>query len=402
MPEYRYTVVDTKGQTLRGTLEADNEETCLKIIRQRGLYCLELAPASLATRSISFGKGSSLTIKDLTVFCRQFATMLSAGIGVIKSLDILYHQMEKPGSKAVVKNVYETVQRGQSLSTALKAQEGAFPPLLVHMLEAGEASGTLENVMERSSEHFEKDLKVSNKVKNAMIYPAVLGILTVLVVVLLLTLVLPTFVTMFSSMGVELPLPTRILLGLSHSLTHYWYIYLTVIALIIIAWTNYIKRPSGRMKFDKFKTTMPVLGKLNIIVLCARFARTLSTLMRSGISMLRSLEIAAKVVNNAYYEKALAEVREDIRKGTALSAAIKRSELFPAMLVSMIAVGEESGALDEVLRKCAIFYDEESDGAIARMVGLLEPVMIIFMAVVVAFVLISIITPMYSMLTNVH
>lgn len=402
MPEYRYTVVDAKGQTLRGTLNAEDEETCLKIIRQRGLYCLELDETSLATRSITLKKDSRLSLKDLAVFCRQFATMLSAGVGVIKSLDILFHQMENQAAKAIVKKVYETVQRGQSLSTALHAQEGAFPPLLIHMLEAGEASGALEQVMERSSEHFEKDLKMANKIKNAMIYPAILGFLTIAVVVMLLTVVLPTFVSMYASMEVDLPLPTRILLGLSSSLTGYWYVYIIVLALIILAFMRFIKSPSGRLKFDKLKTTAPVIGRLNVIVICARFARTLSTLIQSGLPMLRSLEIASRVLNNAYYEKALVQVREDIRKGMSLSLALKRADLFPPMLVSMISVGEESGALEDVLGKSAAFYDEESDSAITRMVGLLEPAMIIVMALVVAFVLISVVTPMYGMLTNIR
>lgn len=402
MPEYRYTVVDSKGQTLRGTLKAEDEETCLKIIRQQGLYCLELSEASLATRSITLKKDKGLSPKDLAVFCRQFATMLSAGVGVIKCLDILYHQMEKPAAREIIKKVYETVQRGQSLSTALSAQEGAFPPLLVHMLEAGEASGSLEQVMERSSEHFEKDLKVANKVKNAMIYPAVLGFLTIAVVVMLLTVVLPTFITMYDSLGVDLPLPTRILIGLSSSLTNHWYIYLIVLAIIILAFMRFLRSPTGRLKFDKFKTTAPVIGKLNVIVISARFARTLSTLIQSGLPMLRSLEIASRVLGNAYYEKALAQVREDIRKGMSLSLALKKIDLFPAMFVSMVSVGEESGSLEDVLRKSAAFYDDESDTAIARMVGLLEPAMIIVMALVVAFVLISVVTPMYGMLTSIR
>jgi len=402
LPEFRYAVVDTKGQTLNGTMEADNIDSCRRIITQRGLYCIELAPASLATRSISFGKKPKFNAKELSVFCRQFSTMLTSGIGVIKSLDILYNQAEKPHLKAILKRVYESVQRGQSLSASFNAQNGAFPDLLINMVESGEASGTLDNVMANVAGHFEKSVKTNNKVRSAMMYPLILGCLTVVVVIVMMVFVLPTFIKMFDAAGAELPIPTQILIAISNSLTQYWYVYIVVISAVSLIWMNYIKSVKGRLNWDRAKTKMPVVGKLMVTILSASFARMLSTLMKSGIPLLKSLEITGKVLGNKYFEKHISDIREDIRKGIPLSASMKKTDIFPLMLLSMITIGEESGTLDEVMAKTAAFYDEEADAAVAKMVGLLEPLMICIMALIIGFIVVAIMLPMYGMMKTVQ
>lgn len=401
MPEFRYTVIDAKGQTLSGTMEADNIDACRRIITQRGLYCMELSPASLATRSISFGKKTKFKTKELSVFCRQFSTMLTSGIGVIKALDILYNQADQPHLKATIKKVYESVQRGQSLSASFSAQNGAFPDLMISMVESGEASGTLDSVMERLSEHFEKSVKTANKVRSAMMYPIILGCLTVVVVVILMVFVLPTFINMFETAGAELPVPTKILIAISNSLTGYWYVYIIVIASVSLIWTNYLKNENGRLQWDRFKTRMPAVGKLMVTILSARYARTIATLMKSGIPLLKTLEITARVLGNKFFEKHILEIREEIRKGIPLSAAMKKADIFPLMLLSMISIGEESGTLDDVLNKTATFYDEEADAAVSKLVGMLEPLMIIIMALIVGFIVVSIIMPMYGMMNSI-
>ena len=401
MPEFRYTVVDAKGQTLSGVIEADNKETCRKIIAQRGLFCLSVAPVSLASRSLSFGGKVKIKTKELSVFCRQFSTMLTSGIGIIKALDILHTQAGNPKFKAVLKNVYEGVQRGQALSGAMHAQNGAFPEMLVNMVEAGESGGTLDNVMGRLAGYFEKMVKTSNKVKSAMMYPIILAALTVCVVTMLLMFVLPVFIKLFESSGAPLPAPTQVLIAISRSLTGYWYIYLIVVAAVMIVSINYLKNERGRLNWDRLKTRMPVVGKLNVTIISARFARTLSAMMQSGIPLLKSLEITAKVLGNKYYERRVGDIRDDIKKGVPLSASLKKSGIFPLMLLSMISIGEESGTLDSVLVKTSDFYDEESDAAISKMVGILEPLMIIVMACVIGFIVVSIMLPMFTMSTLV-
>lgn len=397
MAEYNYTALDANGQSLSGVMEADSEEVCRKIIAQRGLYCLNVSPVSAASRSINIGS-AKIKLKELAVFCRQFSAMLVSGIGIIKSLDVLHSQTENPRFKVIIKRVYESVQRGQSLSSSLNAQEGAFPDLMISMVEAGEASGSLDTVMEKISDHFEKSIKTQNKVRNAMMYPIILSVLTVVVVIILMIFVVPVFIDMFSSSGAELPLPTRVLVAISNALTGYWYVFLGVGILIFIIFMSYIRNPEGRYNWDKLKTTAPKIGSLNVIVLSARFARTLATMMQSGIPLLKSLEITSNVLSNAYFERNVIDMVEDIRKGIAFSTAIKKIDIFPPMLVSMISIGEESGTLDEVLTKTANFYDEESDAAIAKMVGLLEPLMIVIMALIIGFIVVSIILPMYGMM----
>jgi type IV pilus assembly protein PilC len=399
--EFRYSVIDSKGLPVSGVIEAASEDVCRKIFAQRGLFCLELTPASIASRSLNIGGKLKYKTKDLAIFCRQFSAMLSSGIGVIKCLDILYSQCDNPAQKLILKKVYESVQRGQSFSASLKSQSPAFPEFLINMVEAGESSGTLDGVMERAAANFEKTLKTGNKVKSAMMYPIILGILTVVVVIILMVAVLPVFAQMFEAAGTTLPLPTRMLMGLSNSLLSYWYVYIIVVCIVSIGWMNFLKSNGGRMKFDTFKTRMAIIGKLNVTVISARFARTLSTLMQSGIPMLKSIEVAAKVLGNKYFEKVLYDIREEIRRGTSLSVAIKRANVFPAMLVSMISIGEESGTLDDVLSKTAAFYDEEADAATVKMVGLMEPLMIVVMALVIGFVVVSIALPMFGMMQNV-
>lgn len=402
MPEYRYSVVDTQGKVLGGTLQAENEEVCRRIIASRGLYCLSIGPAPLGSRDVSFGGKARFRPKEVSIFSRQLATMLSAGIGVVKGLDILHAQTERPAVKAIVRNVYEAVQRGQSFSSALRAQEDAFPPLLVNMAEAGEVSGTLDVVMRRVADNLEKDVKTANKVRSALMYPAVLAVMMVMVVLLLMVFVMPTFIGLFAAAGAQLPTPTRMLIAISNSLTNYWYLYLAGVVAISLSWLNYIKSKPGRLRWDRFKTTMPVFGKLNLTVISARFARTLSILMQSGIPMLRSLEVAARVLGNRHIEKLIEQVREDVRQGMPLSVAMGRAEIFPSMLLSMISIGEESGTLDQALEKTAVLYDEEADSAVARMIALLEPMLIVVMAIVVGFIVVAIMLPLYGMMQNIR
>ncbi len=402
MPEYRYTVVDAGGKVLSGNIDAENEDVCRRIISQRGLYCLSLDPASLGSRSISFEGRPRLKPKEVSVFSRQLATMLSAGVGVVKGLDILHSQSQRPAVKTVVRNVYEGVQRGQAFSSALRMQEDAFPSLLINMAEAGEVSGTLDVVMRRVADNLEKDVKTANKVRGALVYPAVLAGMTVAVVLLLMVFVLPTFIGLFAAAGAELPLPTRMLIAISNSITGYWYLYLSGIAALWLAVLNYLKSKTGRYNWDKLKMTLPVFGKLNLTVVSARFARTLSILMQSGIPMLRSLEVVGKVLGNRYIEQKIEQVREEVRQGMALSSAMGRAGVFPPMLLSMISIGEESGTLDQALEKTAALYDEEADSAVARMIGLLEPMLIVVMAIVVGFIVVAIMLPLYGMMQNIH
>jgi len=294
------------------------------------------------------------------------------------------------------------VQRGDSLSRAMKGQKNAFPLLFLNMIEAGEASGSLDAVMQRLADQFEKDSKIQNKVSQALVYPAFLAGLTVVVVIVLLTFVLPTFLKMFSQFGGKMPITTQILLAISGALTNYWYIFIAGIILITVLWSTFLKSRSGRIMWDKFKLRLPVLGKILLIVESSRFARTLASLFSSGMPIIQSIEIVAKIMKNSYIQNGLYQVNEDVRRGVSISASVKKLNIFPLMLCSMLSIGEESGNMDDILNKTAAYYDEESDTAISKMVALLEPVMIVTLAVVVGFIIISVITPVFSIYSNIN
>lgn len=400
MAEYRYISKDMSGKSFNGTIEAENMDVLYRILGERNQFCVSVREAGAASKPISITP-QKLKLKELAIFSRQFATMLSSGLTVIKCLDVLYLQTTGKFLKSTILNVYEQVQRGESLSKAMKSQKDAFPPLFLSMVAAGEASGSLDSVMLRMADQFEKDNKLQNKISQALIYPVILIIMIIAVVTMMLVAILPRFMDMFDQFGGTVPLPTQILLAISGGLTHYWYVIISVIALIVILWNSFLKTSSGRMWWDKLKIKSPVVGKLLLVIASSRFARTMSSLFGSGMPIVQSLEIVGSVLGNKYIESKVQDVGEDVRRGVSLSAAVRKIALFPPMLCSMLSIGEESGNLDEILAKTSAFYDEESDTAIQKLVALIEPLLIVFLAVVVGFIIISIMLPIFTIYNSV-
>ncbi|MFT8889633.1 MAG: type II secretion system F family protein [Ethanoligenens sp.] len=396
MPAFQYVAKDLKGNAFKGIVEADTLDGFYRILKERGQFCIDVSPMRTA-KDIELLGGRKLNLKVLSIFCRQFSTMLEAGLPILKILDVLYEQAENKRLKAVILGVYEAVQHGESLSRAMAAQEGAFPLLMRHMVEAGEAGGTLDAAMQRLADQYEKENKLHNKVQQALIYPVFLSIMSIGVVAMLLTFVMPTFLSLYTQSGSSLPPTTRILLGLSTVFTKYWYLLLVIaVAIVILARTG-LKNPKVRLTWDTIKLRLPIIGKLMLVVESAQFARTLSSLFNGGLPIIQSLEIVEHVMGNHLLKRGLRKVREDVRRGTPISVSVHKLNIFPPMLCSMLNVGEESGNMDEILEKTAAFYDEEAEAAIQRMVSLLEPIMIIVLAVIVGFIVISIITPIYSL-----
>ncbi len=396
MPQYRYTAIDTGGRTVRGVLDAANPSALYQRLKEQNIFCTDAVDLE-DEKTTAKGPSKKVALKSLAIFARQFATLITSGVTIVKALDILYQQSEDRVLKGVIGQIYEGVQKGESLSDAFRKRRGAFPELLINMVEAGEASGTLDNVMIRMADNFEKENKLRNKIRGAMIYPIVLMTLTIVVVIILLTFVLPTFIGLIESAGGKLPGVTRFLLGISNVIQNYWYLIGGGTLALVMAWKAFTRSDAGRLWWDSLKFRIPVAGKSVTMIYASRFTRTLSTLLSSGIQMLQALEISGRVVGNRKIQLGLVSAVEDIRKGTTLSASLKRITEFPIMVTSMIHIGEESGRLDSVLDKTAAFYDEEGDAAVAKLVSLLEPLMIIFMAVVVGFIIISIMLPMFSM-----
>jgi type IV pilus assembly protein PilC len=297
--------------------------------------------------------------------------------------------------------VYDKVQQGLTLSEAMRRHIDVFPELLVNMVVAGEASGNLDIILNRMAVHYEKETKISNKVKGAMVYPIVLAIVTLIVVIFLLVFVLPTFTGIFSNSGTALPAPTRILLAISTFLINYWYAAIGLVIAFITLFIIAIKIPKVRYALDSLKFKIPIVKGINQKVVTARLSRTLSTLLSSGMPLLQVLDIVSRIVNNKVVEEGLDKAKEDVKRGLLLSVPIKKMDLFPPMFISMLTIGEESGSIDEILDKTANYYDDEAETAMEGMTRLVEPLMLVFIAVVVGSIVAAIILPMFDMMNSI-
>lgn len=396
MKTFSYVATDVNGKKVKGKELAEDYEELIEKLRQRNLYCTsyrDLQKSEAADVKFKF------KTKDLSFFCRQLAAMLTSGISLVKALHILEQQTEHPKQKQVLLDIYEEVQKGRSFSEAINSKPGVFPNLFVSMVSAGEVSGNLDTIMNRISEHYAQENRTNNKIRGAMIYPIVLLVLMVGVVIALFTFIMPMFKDMFA--GNELPALSAVLFGISDSLKNQWYVYVIVVVVIVIALRIILKTPSSRLKFDEILLKMPKVGKLLSIIYTARFARTMSNLFASGLQMVDCIEKSIQTMGNTYIIHRFEEVIESVKQGESLSVAIARTEIFDGMFCSIIFVGEESGSLDSILEKSADYYDEESDAAISGLVGLMEPVMIIFMGAAVGLVLAGIFPMLYGSMDNI-
>jgi type IV pilus assembly protein PilC len=401
MPVYQYRARNRLGEMIAGSYETADKSDVVLMLREKGCYPVHIEEQRDNTAYLlSKGFGRIVSFKDLAVFCRQFATVVNAGVPILASLDILRKQTENTKLRKTLENLYEEVQKGKGLSLVMGVHRDVFPELLVNMVEAGEVSGTLDRVMERMATHYEKEYKINQKVKNALVYPSLIASVAIVVVVFLVTVVLPTFTSMFQQMGAMLPLSTRVLMSISYFIRDRWMILIVFLAVfaLIIRW--YSNTRDGREFFDALKLRIPVIGNVNKKVVTARFARTLGALMSSGIPLLQGIEVTKKVVGNTAVLKGMEGLEQEIKGGRGLAEPIKRIEVFPPMLTHMVRIGEDTGTLDYILEKTADFYDDEVEGAVNRMTTLLEPAIIMVMAVVVAFIVISIVLPMFDMMTQ--
>lgn len=401
MPSFKYKAMNEKGERLEGRYEADSKDEVVAMISSNSYYPLMIEEINEGAK-IDFAQFKKVSIKDIAIFCRQFYTMLDAGVSINASLTILSQQITNKKLREAIGRVEEAVSKGDTLSEAMMKENKIFPDLLVSMVQTGEVSGNLDNIMLRMSNHYEKEFKINNKIKSTMIYPAVLGCVAIVVVMFILTFIMPIFVDMFSQSGVALPLPTRILLGISKSIKEQGLLILLVIIFIIMAIRYYLKSDGGQFTLSKIKLSFPILKSLNEKIIVSRFTRTLSTLLASGISLVQALEVVSGVLGNKVAEEKLLDVRESVVKGEGLSGPILDTKIFPPMLASMVRIGEESGSLDSILNKTADFYDEELENAIQTFTALLEPLMIVVMGAVLGFMIISMLLPMFDMYGNIH
>ncbi|HHY82514.1 MAG TPA: type II secretion system F family protein [Clostridiales bacterium] len=401
MPLYEYKAISHTGESIDGRYNAKDRSEIIQMLRSRSYHPIMVREVAEG-KDLNIGLFGKVKTKDIAVFARQFYAMLHAGVTIIQCLDILRQQTEKPRFKAVIDKVFESVQKGSTLSEAMKEHRDVFPELFINMVEAGETSGNLDSIMDRMAVHYEKETKIQNKIRSAMTYPIILAVVSVTVVIFMLVAILPTFLSMFEGSGVPLPGPTRFLLGLSNGIRQYWYIILLAIIILAYGIHRYINTDAGRKSFDQLKLKIPVIKNTVVKVSTSRFTRTLSTLLASGIPLLPAMDIVAKIVGNRIISDGILSVKEELRKGYDLAGPIRRLGLFPPMVDSMIRIGEESGALDDVLNKTADFYDEEVDVAIQKMTSMLEPLMLIVMAVVIGFLVVAMYLPMIDMMQTIQ
>jgi type IV pilus assembly protein PilC len=397
MPDYKYQGTSRSGGTVSGVMTASNKSELSNMLKRQQITATKMTEKGKEFNVPTFGGGVSS--KELAIFTRQFSVMIDAGLPLVQCLEILASQQENKVFQKVLAATRAQVEGGSTLSTAMKSSPKVFDPLYSNMVEAGETGGILDTILQRLSTYIEKNVKLQRAVKSALVYPV--GVLTVAagVIILLLWKVVPIFATLFAGLGVDLPLPTKIVIGLSNLIgSIFGFLILLGFGAVIFGLKVWYGTPQGRYIMDATILKLPVLGILMRKIAVARFTRTLGTLISSGVPILEGLDITAKTAGNAVVEKALQKVRKALEEGKSLTEPLKESEVFPGMVTQMIAVGEQTGAMDAMLQKIADFYEEEVDSAVKDLLTALEPIMIVFLGVVVGGVVISMYLPLFELI----
>ena len=397
MPDYKYQGTSRSGGSVSGVMTASNKTELASLLKRQQITATKMTEKGKEFNMPQFGGG--VKAKELAIFTRQFSVMIDAGLPLVQCLEILASQQENKFFQKVLTNTRGQVEGGATLSAAMRSSPKVFDPLYVNMVEAGETGGILDTILQRLSTYIEKNVKLQRAVKSALVYPV--GVLTVAggVITLLLWKVVPIFATLFAGLGVDLPLPTKIVIALSNFVgSIFGLLILIALGAGIFGLKVWYGTPQGRFVLDTIVLKLPVLGILMRKIAVARFTRTLGTLISSGVPILEGLDITARTAGNAVVERALQKVRKSLEEGKSLTEPLKESEVFPGMVTQMIAVGEQTGAMDAMLQKIADFYEEEVDAAVKDLLTALEPIMIVFLGVVVGGVVISMYLPLFSLI----
>lgn len=398
MARFYYTGVSSSGKQVKGEIQAENKNEVISLLRKKKVRPLSIRNASL---DINFSFLEKVGLKDISRFTRQFSAMTSAGLPLVQCLDILSTQTENKKLANAVKQVSNDIQGGSTLAEALQKHPSIFNSLYCNMVAAGEASGNLDVVLSRLADYQEKAESLRRKIKGAMTYPVIVLFVAILATVVMFTFVVPTFTQMFADMGGTLPLPTRIVMRISDFLTQYYYVIILSAAAIGTAFYYYNKSPEGKMRIDSLKLKLPVFGDLERKSSISRFSQTLSTLLTSGVTILDALSITAKTAGNKVLEKGIFKTLERISGGQTIAEPLKETGVFPPMVIHMIAVGEKTGDLAEMLKKVADFYQEEVDAAIDALTSIIDPVMILGVGLIIGGTLIAMYLPMFDLVGTI-
>ena len=402
---YQYKVRDTSGKLVQGSLEGDSQALVASKLRQMGYVpiAIEQKDASNLQKDITIpGLSDRVKLKDIAVFSRQFATMINSGLSLLRSLNILEEQTESKKLREVIGEVRADVEKGASLSQAIGRHPKVFNRLYVAMVRAGETGGVLDRVLLQLADIIEKQVELKRKIKSAMTYPVAVLCLVLLIVTAMLIFVVPTFETMYADMGGTLPLPTRILLSVSGFVTRFAPVIIVFEIAFVFLFKRWIQSDAGRAKWDAFKLRVPIFGKLVHKTALTRFSRTLAVLLRSGVPILESLEITSETVNNTVVARAVKETQEAVKRGESVAGPLQQHEVFPPMVVQMMAVGEETGQVDSMLEKVADFYDQEIEATVDALTSLLEPLLIVVMGGAVGAMVVALYMPMFNIINLVQ
>lgn len=401
MPVYTYKVKNSEGEIFTGETKVESKEVLLDLFNKHGYKPLEITEKNFVndvTQLKIFRK--KVKIADLAQFCRQFAIMLEAGISIAGALDVLRYQTENPTLRECLNDVYNNIQKGISLSNVMRSFPDIFPPILLSMVEAGEVSGQLDKVFVKMAEHFEKEHKHQQKLKGAMTYPIIVLTVAVIVVAVLVLKVIPTFGEALRGMDVDLPALTQTLLNISYFCSSYWYIILFGTVLLIYGIKTMSKTDRGKRILDKVTLKLPIVKDVIQTILTARFSRALSTLLSSGVLLIESLQITKRIISNSLIQERMEKAIETLKQGRTLTQSITEMQYFPPLVLSMIKTGEEAGNLDETLQKAADFYEDQTEEKLQRLMTFLEPLIMIVLGGIVAFILFSVLYPMLSVYQN--
>ena len=397
MAGYLYSAIDARGKEKKGRMEAPDKERVFHTLKADGYIPVSIKELGILGRDIQIQIGNPVKPRDLSIFSRQFVSVLSAGVPIIRALQMLAEQTENKKLRQAILDTQTLVERGERLADAMRNQGRIFPPIMINMVEAGEASGSLELALERISVQFEKESRIKAMLQKAMIYPVMLGVVSLGVIIIMLAFVIPRFMAMFADMDMQMPALTLAIMDMSNFVVTRWYIIAAAVLLIILLVSAFRSSKAGQEFFAKAALKLPIFGKLNVKTASARFTRTLSTLLTSGIPLMEAIDITARTMDNLMVKKMLLEAKEEVARGVPLSVPIYSSGIFPPMVYHMTKVGEETGNLDKMLATVADYYDEEVEAATSSLAAAMDPIIIVVLALIVGTLVMAMMQPMFSM-----
>ena len=397
MAQYAYRVMTPAGKEKKGHIEAKSRDAAMSVLKADKNVIISCQEASGLKKQLGGGGAKKIKPRDLSVFCHQFESINGAGVSVVDSFMMLGDQTENPSLAAAIKATHHDISKGDPLAVAMRRRSGVFPEMLCNMVEAGEASGSLDKSFSRMAVQFEKDAALQSAVKKAITYPIILIIVLVAVIFILMTFVIPQFMGMFADLGTEMPAITMNLIHVSNFFVNWWWLLLIIIISLVVGIKMFSKTDYGREVTSAMALKIPVLGGVKTKSACARLGRTLCTLLAAGVPMVDAIEITGKSMENLYYKRAMREAKEQVMRGVPLSKPLKSCGLFPSMVIHMVSIGEETGNIETMLENVATYYEEDVQLATEQMMTILEPLIIVVMAVVVGYIVIAILSPMFTL-----